>query len=128
MTKKWVSVTTAHAPMWLIMLHARYMLSIGAEEAIYFLDFPEIYSSEEIQILSSIATIAKCDNSYWSSRLGRPQKVPLRQMKNVAFARDTIDAEWFFHIDLDEFPYIPSGVSKLIDSVAKDVSGIPTKG
>jgi len=124
MTKKWVSVTTVHAPMWLIKLHARYMRSIGAEEAIYFLDAPEFFSSEEIQTLSSIATVVTCDSSYWYSQRGRPQKAPERQRKNISFARRTIDAEWFLSIDLDEFLYIPTGVSQLVDSVAKDVSEI----
>jgi len=124
MTKKWVSVTTAHAPMWLIKLHARYMRSIGAEDAIYFLDAPALFSPEDIQALSSIATVVQCDSSYWYSQGGRPQKVPLRQRKNISFARRTIDAEWFLSIDLDEFLHVPSGVSQLVDSVAEDVSEI----
>jgi len=124
MTLKWVSVTTVHAPVWLIRLHANYMRQMGARDIIYFLDQPDAYSEDDLAGLSALATIIKCDAAYWMERAGRPKKVPLRQLKNVAFARKTIAAEWFFHIDIDEFPYIPQGVDSLIDSMAADVCEI----
>ena len=106
------------------MLHANYMIKLGARKAIYFLDCPEFYSEDEIQTLSKVASVILCDKSYWEHHTERPINLPDRQLKNIAFARSKINAEWFFHIDIDEFPFIPNGVDRLIDSMAPDVSEI----
>ena len=121
---KWVSVSTVHAPVWLIRLHANYMIKLGARKILYFLDHPEFYSEEDIHSLSKLATVVPCDESYWKNHSERPQHLPGRQIKNIAFARSKINAEWFLHIDIDEFPYIPDGVDSLIDCMAPDVSEI----
>ncbi len=120
----WVSVTTVHAPVWLIKLHANYMINLGAQRVVYFLDCPEFYSIEDIESISALATVILCDSAYWEMHSERPPRVPGRQLKNIAFARSKINAEWFFHIDIDEFPFVPDGVNGLIASIAPDVSEI----
>lgn len=92
----------------MIMLHARYHLNSGAQKLLYFLDMPERYSSEEIELLSGNVKVVRCDRAYWDSLGGKPSKITLRQIINLQYARKIQNSEWILHIDIDEFLHRPS--------------------
>jgi len=120
----WASVTTVHAPAWLIRLHAAYLRLAGAATSIYFIDRPDSFSEGELTQLSQLATVIRCDDAYWEGHGGRPETVPHRQSKNMAHARSVIPARWFFHLDIDEFPYVPLGIDRIVGGVPGEVGEI----
>ncbi len=119
---QWVSVTTVLAPAWMIRLHAAYLKLLGADLCVYFIDRPASYTEAELTELSQHAKVFLCDDTYWQSVGGRPQKVPERQLKNVQFARSQVDARWFLHIDIDEFPYFTGEIGRMLASAPVELA------
>ena len=119
---QWVSVTTVLAPAWLIRLHAAYLKLMGADLCVYFIDRPASYTEAELTELSQHARLVLCDDPYWQSVGGRPEEVVKRQLKNLRFARSQVDARWFLHIDIDEFPYFTGDIGRMLDGAPVEVS------
>jgi hypothetical protein len=119
---QWVSVTTVHAPAWLIRLHAAYLKLLGAELCVYFIDKPASYTEAELSDLSQHARLFLCDGAFWQSFGGRPEKISRRQLSNVAFARSQIDARWFLHIDIDEFPHVAFDIGRMLAGAPSEVA------
>ena len=119
---QWASVTTVLAPAWLIRLHSAYLKLLGAHLCIYFIDRPESYTEAELTELSRHAKLVLCDDAYWHSVGGRPGEVPQRQLKNLRFARAQVDARWFLHIDIDEFPWFTGDIGRMLDGAPVEVS------
>ncbi|ROZ79200.1 hypothetical protein [Ramlibacter sp. WS9] len=122
MMLQWVSVTTVHAPAWLIRLHAAYMKLLGAELCVYFVDRPASYTEAELSELSQHAKLFLCDDDFWRSFGGRPENIADRQLSNVGFARSQVDAKWFLHIDIDEFPHVALDIGRMLDGAPSEVS------
>lgn len=119
---QWVSVTTVHAPAWLIRLHASFLKLLGAKLCVYFIDNPASYTEAELAELSQHAKLFLCDDAFWQLFGGRPGQVALRQLSNVGYARSQIDAQWFLHIDIDEFPYFAGDLSRMLAGTPGEVS------
>ncbi len=111
---QWVSVTTVHAPAWLIQLHAAYLKSLGADLCVYFIDRPESYTEAELSDLSQQAKLILCDDAYWNQFGGRPTHVFERQLKNIVVARSQVESHWYLHIDIDEFPYYTGNIGRML--------------
>lgn len=122
MMLRWVSVTTALAPAWLIRLHSAYLKLLGAELCVHFIDRPASYTEAELAELSRHTKLILCDEAYWQSVGGRPKEVAERQLKNVRFARSQVDARWFLHLDIDEFPYFTGDIGRMLDSAPAELS------
>jgi hypothetical protein len=119
---QWVSVTTVHAPAWLIRLHIAYLKLLGAELCVYFIDNPASYTEAELSDLSQHAKLFLCDDAFWHSCGGRPERIALRQVSNVGFARSQVDARWFLHIDIDEFPHVALDIGRMLAGAPSEVS------
>ncbi len=118
---QWVSVTTVHAPAWLIRLHAAYLKSLGADLCVYFIDRPASYTEAELSELSQHAKLFLCGDDFWRSSGGRPSDITGRQLSNVGFARSQVDARWFLHIDIDEYPYVAGDLGRMLAGAPVEV-------
>lgn len=122
MTHPWVSVTTVLAPAWLICLHSAYLKLLGVDLCVYFIDRPASYTEAELDELSQHAKLFLCDDAYWQSVDGRPTEQTGRQLKNIAVARSQVDARWFLHLDIDEFPFFAGDIARMLASAPVEVS------
>jgi hypothetical protein len=104
--RHWVTVCTALAPSWLVLLHAKYHRRLGARSVVYFLDAPDQYNAQELKELSETVTVIQCDPAYWERLGGRPSDLAKRQLVNLRVARAIVGAVWVLHIDIDEFLYV----------------------
>ncbi len=120
----WTIVTTVSAPSWMIVLHARYHSSLGAQTPIYFLDAPQNYSPEEKELLSKYAKIVLCDEPYWDGLGGRPAQPTRRQIVNIQVARKIHDSAWVLHIDIDEFLHLDMPDINYIFDLPPEISEI----
>lgn len=119
---QWVAVTTVLAPAWLIRLHAAYLKLLGADLCLYFIDRPASYTEAELAELSQYAKLFLCDDSYWQSVGGRPENLAARQLTNVQFARSQVDARWFLHIDIDEFPHFTGDIGRMLAGAPEELA------
>jgi hypothetical protein len=115
------SITTAFAPVWLVLLHSNFLKKIGITSQYYFLDRPEFYTDEERGILNSNCNVIFCDDSYWKKLGGRPNSIAQRQLANLAYAGSNFESKWFFHVDLDEFPYFQRSVDEILNGLVPEV-------
>ncbi len=120
----WAIAITASAPSWLIILHAKYHLSMGAPVLIYFLDDPGKYSLEEISLISDYAHVVLCDQAYWDSLGGKPARITQRQMLNLQSARKICGDGWLLHIDIDEFLHVPTGAVEQLFDLPEEIAEI----
>ena len=119
---QWVAVTTVLAPAWLIRLQAVYLKLLGADLCLYFIDRPASYTEAELAELSQYAKLFLCDDSYWQSVGGRPENLAARQLTNVQFARSQVDARWFLHIDIDEFPHFTGDIGRMLAGAPEELA------
>lgn len=120
----WTSVTTTNSPAWYILSHARHLVSQGATRPIYFLDKPEMYSQSDFENFQKSIRYIICNERYWGKLNVQPRTVPEKQMVNLKVARTVFSADWFLHIDSDEFLHLEQDFFDLVSVLPADVTEI----
>ena len=118
------SITTALAPVWLVLFHSNFLRKIGISSQYYFFDRPEFYTDEERDILRSTCNSIFCDSTYWKKQGGRPEAIGQRQEANIAYAQNKFESKWFFHVVIDEFPCFKRSIEEILNGLVPEVSEV----
>lgn len=120
----WTSITTTNYPAWQILGHAKHLISQGAYRPIYFLDNPEIYSPNDLNILKRYIRYVICDKLYWRKLKIVPRSLVQKQLINLKVARQICKSSWFLHIDSDEFIHLDIDFNQFASSLPSEISEV----
>lgn len=124
MTLTWSVVSTVHAPAWLLSMHAAHLTALGCRQIVYLLDRPEDFDRSAFDDACANVTFVRCDDAYWKLYGGKPPTVPLRQIRNLEFAKLMVEGDYILHIDADEFLCVNGTVAEVLASFPQGSSSI----
>jgi hypothetical protein len=106
----WGVMATLREPVQLAAAFVCHHLDAGATKITLFFDDPDDPAIDIVSQFDRVQVI-RCDAAHWR-RLAteRPATHYLRQIRNAEHASKATETEWLFHLDADEFLYMPDGI------------------